>query len=85
MRKCYVCGRTTNLHRHHVFEGSANRKKSEEYGMVIDLCGIHHNLSSDGIHFNKDLDLKVKREYQKKFEEKYGHDKFMEVFKRNYL
>lgn len=85
MRKCYVCGCTTGLHRHHVFEGSANRKKSEEYGMVIDLCGIHHNLSSEGIHFNKDLDLKVKREYQALFEEKYGHEKFMEVFKRNYL
>ena len=85
MRQCYVCGCTTNLHRHHVFEGSANRKKSDQYGMVIDLCGRHHNLSSDGIHFNKDLDLKVKREYQKKFEEQYGHEKFMEVFKRNYL
>lgn len=85
MRKCYVCGRTAGLHRHHVFEGSANRKKSEEYGMVIDLCGVHHNLSSEGIHFNKELDLKVKREYQARFEEKYGHEKFMEVFKRNYL
>ena len=53
--------------------------------MVVDLCGIHHNLSSEGIHFNKDLDLKVKREYQTRFEEKYGHEKFMEVFKRNYL
>lgn len=85
MRKCYVCGCTTGLHRHHVFEGSANRRKSEMYNMVVDLCSIHHNLSNEGIHFNKELDLKVKREYQARFEEKYGHEKFMEVFKRNYL
>lgn len=85
MSKCYVCGTTQNLHIHETFYGSANRKKSIEWGCYISLCGHHHNLSNDGIHFNKELDLQVKQEAQRKFEELYGHDKFMEVFKKNRL
>lgn len=29
-KKCWLCGSTLNLHRHHVFGGSANRAKSVE-------------------------------------------------------
>ena len=53
--------------------------------MTIYLCGHHHNLSNDGIHFNKELDIKVKQIAQMRFEEIYSRDKFMEVFGRNYL
>lgn len=61
IKRCFVCGTTKDLHVHHIFEGVANRKKSEEDGMKIYLCGYHHNLSSAGIHFNKELELKVKK------------------------
>lgn len=83
-KSCYCCGKPYDLHRHHIFEGR-NRKKSEEWGLTIWLCGAHHNLSNEGIHFNKDLDLQVKQMAQEAFEEAYGHDKFMEEFGRNYL
>ena len=84
-KECWACHATQNLHLHHCFYGSANRKKSEEYGCVVWLCGPHHNLSTQGVHFNKKLDLKLKQYTQKQFEELYGHEKFMEVFHKNYL
>lgn len=34
---------------------------------------------------NRERDLLLKKYAQKIFEEEYGHEKFMEVFKRNYL
>ena len=83
--KCWVCGTTQNLHTHEVFFGTANRKKSIEWGCYVDLCGKHHNLSNEGVHFDKALDIKLKRFTQKKFEELHGHEKFMQIFHRNYL
>ena len=40
-----------------------------------------------GVHGKNghELDLRLKRECQQRFEELYGHEKFMEVFKKNYL
>lgn len=84
-KKCWVCGKTTGLHCHEVFFGSANRKKSIEYGLQVYLCGPHHDLSSKGVHFDHTLDTLLKKFAQKKFEEKYSHEKFMEVFHKNYL
>lgn len=83
--ECWKCHDTRNLHTHEVFYGTANRKKSIDYGLQVKLCGKHHNLSTEGVHFNKALDKELKTYAQKKFEELYGHDKFMEIFKRNYL
>lgn len=53
--------------------------------MKIWLCPEHHNMSDQGIHFNKDLDREVKRQAQLFFELQHGHKKFMEIFGRNYL
>lgn len=82
---CRVCRTTLNLHKHHVFEGTGNRKQSEKYGCVYWLCGNHHNLSKYGAHFNKELELELKQEAQKKFEEMYDHETFIKVFGKNYL
>lgn len=84
-KKCFLCGTTLGLHCHHIFGGNANRKKSEKYGLKIWLCGTHHNLSSSGIHFNKGLDLSVKKMAQRKFEETHTREEFMQIFGKNYL
>lgn len=42
-------------------------------------------MSNKGVHMNIHMDLLLKRYGQRVFEEAYGHDKFMEVFHRNYL
>lgn len=83
-RECLVCKTTQGLHKHHIFFGSADRKKSEKYGCWCYLCGKHHNLSNDGVHFNKQLDNKLKRYAQSKFEEAYPELDFLKVFGRNY-
>ncbi|MDO4379086.1 MAG: hypothetical protein Q4C64_08190 [Erysipelotrichia bacterium] len=85
MSKCYVCGTTTDLHTHEIFFGTADRKKSIEWGCYVRLCAKHHNMSNAGVHLCHWLDRKLKEIAQKEFESLYGHDKFMEIFHRNYL
>lgn len=85
MTKCYVSGVTYDIHIHEVFYGTANRKKSIEYGCCVPLTARLHNGSNKGVHFNKALDMRLKREMQKAFEKKYSHEEFMEIFHKNYL
>ena len=84
---CYVCSITQNLEAHHCF-GAANRNKSEKYGLKIWLCHNHHNESipvDKGVHFNRYLDLRLKRMAQRQFEHIYGHELFMAEFHKNYI
>lgn len=85
MTRCYVCGTTRDIHIHEIFYGTANRKKSIKHGMCIGLCGKHHNMSGEGVHFNKLLDIELKRKAQRKFEETHTREEFMREFGRNYL
>lgn len=82
---CYVCGCTFGLHDHHCYEGVGRRKISEQYGFKVWLCGKHHNLSNEGVHFNKALDLKLKRICQKIFERTHSREEFIKLIGRNYL
>ena len=85
-KACYITGSTSNLHRHHCF-GSFNRKKSEKYGMWIYLRSDWHNLSDYGIHFDKELDLRVKRLAQAllEAEEGWNRERFIKEFGRSWL
>lgn len=84
-RECLVCKTNYNLHRHHIFYGSANRKKSEKFGCWCYLCATHHNMSNAGVHFDKELDKKLKIYTQKRFLEVYPNENFLKIFGRNYL
>lgn len=85
-KECFVCKTIYNLHRHHIFFGTGNRKLSEKYGMTVWLCARHHNMSNAGIHFNKDLDLKVKQHAQGVFEANLGtRDDFRRIFGKSYI
>ena len=92
-KRCFVCGTTNDLHIHHIFEGTANRKKSEEDDMKIYLCGYHHNMSNAGIHYNKELELKVKKLAQQVWMKQFVPDlpledqieAFIKRYGRNYL
>ena len=88
-RDCIICdllgyGPTRGIHQHHVFGGTANRLKSEEYGVKAWLC-LEHHLGNKGVHNNRETDLMLKRFAQEIFEEKYSHELFMQEFGRNYL
>lgn len=84
-KECYVTGRTDNLHRHHVYGGS-NRKISDVNGFWIWLIPELHNMSDEGVHFNKELDIKLKQDCQRQFEAD-GHtrEEFMSLIGKNYL
>lgn len=82
-RKCWVCGRSEPLHKHHIYYGNANRRLSEKYGCWVWLCPEHHNMSKWGVHFNKSLDLELKELCQMKLG--WSPEKMIKVFGRNYL
>ena len=86
-KECYICGTTQWLEEHHIFEGTANRKLSEKYGLKIWLCHRHHNEVPDGIHFDKWLRDRVKQNTQKLFMEYYNktEEEFIKIFGRSYL
>ena len=86
VRKCYKCGTTYDLHKHHIF-GGGRRKQSEKYGCWCYLCGKHHNLSNAGVHFYKPFDLQLKIECEHKLIYSYGWsiDRFIYTFGRNYF
>lgn len=84
-RECLICGDINNLELHHIIYGTANRKLSDKFGLTCYLCHYHHT-GGDGIHFNKEMDLKLKKHAQKKFEEQVGtREQFIKIFGRNYL
>lgn len=82
--ECYVCG-SPYVEKHHIFYGVANRKLSEQYGMVVALCPEHHR-GTHGVHFNKVLDQHLKETAQKYFEAEIGtRDTFRAIFGKSYL
>ena len=83
-KECWVCGTTLNLHNHHIFYGP-NKPNSERLGLKIYLCARHHNMSNGGVHFDPELDDKIKIMAQKKFEETHTREEFMAIMGRNYI
>lgn len=84
-KECFRCGTTLNLHRHHIFGGS-RRKISERFGCWVYLCANHHNMTNNGIHFDKAFDTAMKQRCQRKWEQKWGsREDFIRMFGRSYL
>ena len=84
-KKCYLCGSTQNLECHHLMHGTGWRKLADKYGLKVWLCAYHHRDNKHGVHGNAELDLWFKQLAQNCFEIVHGHEKWMEVFGRNYL
>lgn len=84
LTECYVCGCRRNLEIHHIMSGNANRKLSTTYGLVCALCYDHHR-GAIGVHQDIILNERLKKDAQRAFEERYGHTKWMSLFKKNYL
>lgn len=79
---CYVSGSRINLDLHHVMHGSANRKIADKWGI---WCWLRHDIHMDLHDRDKELDLQLKQEAQEAFEKLYTHEKWMELFGKNYL
>lgn len=86
-KECYKCKTTNALHIHEVYYGAKNRSKSIEDGCCVYLCPRHHNMSNEGIHYNKEFDKEVKQSMESRWLETYNKtiDDFIKRYGRNYL
>ena len=87
MDHCIECGRT-NIEKHEVFFGTANRKLSIEDGLVIPLCkALHHKGNLIGIHKEKELNEKWKKIAQQTWQEYYNktEEDFIARYGKSYL
>lgn len=83
-KACYRCGITVNLHKHHIFYGSANRALSEKDGCYCTLCAKCHSAIHDpknvvDVEYKKWLMSTAQKKWQahyqktkKEFIERYG-------------
>ncbi len=90
--RCYLCGEPANyidgnLEGHHVFFGTANRKKSEEFGLKVSLHAYKcHRLGPRSVHKCKEMDIKLKQDGQRAFELAFGdREDFRNNFGKSYL
>lgn len=80
---CFLCGRPAECV-HHVFAGP-NRGISEREGFIVPLCNDCHNMKDGSVHFNRELDLDIKRSCQKEYEKTHTRAEFIKLIGRNYL
>ena len=66
LSRCVITGTCksngADIHIHHIF-GASNKANSEKYGFLIPLRADWHDMADYGVHFNKELDLKLKMQY----------------------
>lgn len=85
IKECYVCHAKTGLHKHHIFFGK-NRSMSERNGFTCHLCWNDHE-GTYGVHgkYGDELDLRLKQDCQRKYEESHPREEFMKLVGKNYL
>jgi 5-methylcytosine-specific restriction endonuclease McrA len=82
-KECFLCGRTGQLDRHHLIGGTANRKQSEKYGLVVYLCRNCHRLA----HEDSGTYLQLHQYGERLWLKNEGGtvEDFIKVFGKNYL
>lgn len=73
-RYCKVCGTSYGIESHHIVKRSQNSNLVNCKLNLVDLCYIHHRDHKKGVHFNKELDRKLKLELQDKLENLFDKD-----------
>lgn len=81
--------RMNGLVRHEIFFGTANRKKSIKYGLVVFIKPEDHNMSEYGVHNRKghEFDMHLKKLGQERAmdEYKWTTDEFIDIFGKSYI
>lgn len=77
--KCFICGGTAS-ELHEIFSGGS-RKASMMHDFVIPICRKCHNV----ITINYQLNLRLKKLCQKKFEENGTREQFLSIIHKSYL
>jgi hypothetical protein len=85
----YSNQRYEGTHRHEIFFGTANRKKSIKYGLVVFIRPEDHNMSEYGVHNRKghEFDMYLKKLGQERAMDEYAWttSEFIDIFGKNYL
>ena len=90
MRECFLCGKNGTsdpLDKHHIF-GGANRKKSERFGLTVDLCHNEcHIFGKHAVHNDANVMQRLHEYGQRKAMDENGWsiEDFIREFGRNYL
>jgi len=86
--ECFICGKTgVPLERHHLIGGTANRRLSEKYGLVVYLCAECHRTGEHAAHRDPET-AKMLHQYAEKVwlkEQNATVEDFISVFGKNYL
>lgn len=80
----YLSGRPAECI-HHIYGGAGRRKISEREGFIVPLTNAEHNMSNQGVHFNKKLDLWFKCLCQSIYEKTHTREEFIKLIGRSYL
>lgn len=80
----FLCGKPAECI-HEVYFGTANRQISIQNGFCAGLCHKEHNMSNSSVHYNRAMDLKLKRTYQKEYEKTHTRQDFINLIGKNYL
>ena len=80
-KECFITGSRVHLDQHHVYAGP-NRNRSDAWGCWV---WLRHDIHKQLHDRDKEMDRMIKRICQEKFEELYGHEKFMDIFGKSYL
>ena len=83
-RQCYFC-LSPYVEYHHIYFGTKHRKISDKHHFTVWLCHLHHTGSSCSAHRSRSMDLILKQECQKKYEESHSRDDFIKLIGRSYL
>lgn len=82
---CYICFRETPYTElHHIFGGTANRKKSDKAGLTVHLCYECHR-GSHGVHMDALSADYLHRLGQFEYEKTHSREEFRKVFGKSYL
>lgn len=91
---CFMCGRYGPTEKHHIMQGVANRKLSEQDGLWVYLCPACHNRPPEGVHYNAENMLRLHQTGQKAYENKLinegmsaveARQAFMQRYGKNYI
>lgn len=80
-RECYICG-NPRVEEHHIF-GAYNRPLSEQYGLKVWLCPLHHREVHAGGYWMDELHRLGESAFIRAHNA--DRDAFAAVFGRNYL
>lgn len=85
--RCASCEAVRGLERHHIFYGTSNRQLSEEDGLTVMLCHLHHRGQLGVHHGNRQLDQDLKEIGQYIWMKHYGRtaEDFIRRYGKNYL